>query len=87
VAAAETHADRTDVTSVFLEDEEVVLGVVGDEVDASVLVLGEGVGVDHRCDRRIGLGPLEIERIAGWSMTEDDGGLRSDKRGDEEQSK
>jgi hypothetical protein len=43
------------------------------------------VGVDYRCDRRVGLGPLEIERIAGWSMTEDDRRIGGEERSNEKQ--
>ena len=68
VAAAESGADRTDIAAVLLEDEEVVLGVIRHQIDASRLVLGERMRVDDRRDRRIDLGPLQVERIAGRTM-------------------
>jgi hypothetical protein len=87
MAATKSGADRADVTTVLLEDEEVVLRVIRHEVDAAGLILGKRVGIDHRSDRRIGLGPVKVEGITVGSVSEDDGRLSGEKRRDEEQGK
>ena len=38
---AEASADRPDIPTILLEDDEIVLRVVGDEIDAAGLIFGE----------------------------------------------
>ena len=85
MAAAEPGTDRTDITTVLLEDQEIVLRVVGHEVDAARLILGERVRVDDRCDRRIGLGPTQIEGVTSRPVTENGGLVLGEERRDEKQ--
>ena len=85
MAATEPGADRTDIAAILLEDEEVVLRVIRHQVDATRLILGQRVRVDDGRDHRIDLGPLEVEGIAGRTMTKDDRGISSEERRDQEQ--
>ena len=71
MTAAEPLADRPHVAAIFLEHDEIILRMIGDEVDASVATLSQRMRIDHRSDRRVGLGPFHVHAIASGAVTND----------------
>ena len=70
MSTSEPLADRPHVATVLLEHDEVILRMIGDEVDAPVAPLSQRMRIDHRSDRGIGLGPFHVHAIAGRTMTD-----------------